>query len=410
MIKTENAVPKEAQRKFRDMDPSERVTDIAKAVGLSDKSEKILRNWQSAAVVAGENDFTFAKWPVRVIRQITVNGVQRIAPMITEEASVVAAASRGAKMTERYGGFSATVKGTTTIGQVQVDGIPESEMNRAIEAIKKNEKVLIEIGNKATPHLVEAGGGILSINPKIVHTRTGTQLIVDFEADSKEAMGAVPVSKMAAAMGSKIEEITNGKTIGEILSNSAPGRLVTVDATFDKERLAWEGERHGKKVKFSGDEMVDRIVKLSAWADEDPSRAPTHNKGIMNGITAVAMATGQDTRAIEAAAHSHAARGGTYKPLSYFERDANGNLHGHLEVPIPVGVIGGTIRTNEIIAVNVEVTQVKNSKELAELHGAVGLAQNVSALRMLAGEGIAEGQNKLQRDMYKNLGDKEVKR
>lgn len=386
-----NATNMKEQKKFRDMSVEERVDFLVKSANLPEGSAGVLKDRQGGKAAEGENFLAFARMPVGIVPQVIVNGKSYIVPLITEEPSVVAAASRGSKMTEGHGGFFASVKGTTTLGQVQITEVPQPEIGKAIDDIEKAAAVLISLANNMTPHLVAEGGGVLSIKPKMIETRSGPQIIVDFEAECKDSMGANAVSKMAEGMAPELERITHGKVIGRILSNLSLGRLVVCEATFDKDMLSLRKDIAGKPVDISGDEMIDRIVALSAWADADQFRATTHNKGIMNGITSVALATGQDTRAIESAAHSYAAFGKGYAPLSVFEKDGNGNLHGRLEVPIPVGTIGGTIKTNDIIRVCLEITECKTPSELAALIGAVGLAQNVSALRMLAGEGITSG-------------------
>jgi hydroxymethylglutaryl-CoA reductase len=337
---------------------------------------------------------------VGIIPGILVNGKRYTPTMGTEEASVVAGASNAAKMAGKRGGFRASVEDImTTTGQIEVVKIPAEKIEEAKLEIERNEKRLIEMGNEATPNLVAAGGRILSITPRVIETRMGPQLIINFEADCKDAMGAAATSKMAQGMSPEIEKLTGGEVIvmGKVISNLMLGRMVTVDATFDKESLALKKEINGKMVEISGEEMVERICYTSAWGEADQFRATTHNKGIMNGIDAVGLALGQDTRALESAAHSYAAFGRPYTSLSYFEKDANGDLHGHLEVPIPLGLVGGATAINEQVKANIEATGCKNVPELAMLIGSVGLAQNLAALRMLVGEGVTSGHGSLHR-------------
>ncbi len=374
-------------KRFRDMSLEERLSYIEGRV--SRESLDALRN--SEKPIHGENHITYLGVSVGILPKIVVNGISRMAPIATEEPSVVAAASCGAKFAERHGGFNVKVTGTETTGQIQVIDIPEDRTMNIEMMVRNESQNLINIANSASHSIVAAGGGAYNIRPKTLHTPSGVQMIIDFDVDCKNAMGANAVSKMAEAMAQRIEEITGGKVVGRILSNLPLGRLVSCEATFDKDSLAINKEANGKRIAISGEEMVRRIIALSDWAEADQFRATTHNKGIMNGITAVALALGQDTRAIEAAAHSYAAYNRKYSPLSHFERDAEGNLHGSLVVPLPIGTVGGTISTNPVVKANLEITGCSDSVELAALMAAVGLAQNVSALRMLAGEGITNG-------------------
>lgn len=387
----------ESKQSFHEMSLAERLEDVVRRSGLSEDAVRVLRDPQSVAIAESENSIAKATLYIGAVPRIVVNGRARIMPMITDEPSVIAAASNGAKMAEKYGGFSAVVSGTTTLGQVQIVGIPEAKIGAAMVELKQREWLLAQFANKSTPHLVAAGGGLRSITPKRIETRAGPQLILDFEVECRDAMGANAVSKMAEAMASAIEHFTGGKVIGRIVSNLSLGRLVACSATFDKDSLALEKAVDGKPMRIDGMGMVERIVKLSAWSESDQFRAATHNKGIMNGIDAVALALGQDTRALEAAAHSYAAYKHDYGPLSLFESDENCNLHGLLELPIPVGTVGGALGASPAARACLEITQCKSSVELAAAIAAVGLAQDLAALRMLAGEGISSGHLPLHR-------------
>ncbi len=397
-------------KKFRDMNSQERLDYLRNVARLPYNSITKLASWHDDKGPMGENHISHAPMSVDIVPCITVNGKDWVVPLITEEPSVVAAAAHGAKMAAEHGGFFAKVKGTTTPGQVQIVGVDPDNIERKILEINENSHLLIDRANEKTPHLVAAGGGIISITPTKLETERGIQIIVNFEAECKDSMGANAVSKMAEGMAPILERITGGKVVGRILSNLTLGRLVEVEATFSKKALELMDKTNGLLV-LSGEEMIERMLDLAAWAKADQFRATTHNKGIMNGISALANATGQDTRAIESAAHSYAAYNhgkpvgnavSSYKPLSTFWKDDNGNLVGKLEVPIAIGIIGGTIKANPVIAVCFEITQCRTSNELAALMGAVGLAQNVSALRMLAGEGITNG--------HMPLHEKRVKR
>ncbi len=379
----------ETEKKFRNMNLEERYNYLRNNSPISEEGINTLRNWKDAKIPQAENHITYMPFPAGVVK-IMVNNVIRGAPVVTEEPSVVAAASNGAKMAEAMGGFRTTVTGTETMGQIQIIGIPIYKMENAARKVSEASEMLLKTANAATPHLVEAGGGVLSLRTKILDTSIGPQLIVDFDVECMDAMGANAVSKMAEAMAGPLTAITGGEVVGRILSNLHTGRIVTCEAKFDKNMLQLRKEINGETVEISAERMIDRIIALSEWASNDQFRATTHNKGIMNGIDAVAAALGQDTRAIEAAAHSYAAFGRKYSPLSYFEKIGD-NLYGCLTVPIPVGFIGGAINTNPTVKALLEMTGCRNSRELASLIAAVGLAQNISALRMLAGEGITNG-------------------
>lgn len=395
------------QKKFREMSSEERFNYIFEKSKLSELSKSALRNWAEVAVPKAENHLSYVKMAVGVIPEIRVNGKSYVVPLITEEPSVIAGVSNAVKMAKKYGGFRASASGNMTIGQVQVVNIPIDLIDKAIPRLKLNEENLFMLANEATPRLVAAGGGIVSMKPKKIDTPMGPQIIVDFNVDCKDAMGANAVSKMAESMAQEIASITGGEVVGRILSNLAIGRAVVCDATFDKESLALK--KNG--VEISGERIVEGILHLGAWAQSDQLRATTHNKGIMNGIDALALATGQDSRAIEAAAHSYTSYYlRHYGPFSSFRMNAKGDLEAHLEMLIPVGVIGGALAmkengegaVNPSIKACLEITGCTSATELAALFGAVGLAQNVAALRMLCGEGLSQGHIEMHKKRIDN--------
>ncbi len=394
-------VEAEKQKKFREMDMEERFDYLRRNSGLTEHGEQVLRDWKNNAPKETENHIGYMVLPIGLVK-IRVNQKIYGVPMATEEPSVVAAASHGAKMAEKTGGFKTQVIGTGTIttGQIQIIDIPSDRFEAAIQKVIDYIPQLVEVGNIASPRLIAAGGGIVSIKPKSIYVKMRQsvpgadhrQLIIDFDVECKDAMGANAVSKMAEAMAKPIESLTGGKAVGRILSNLSLGRLVICEAEFDKEAIGLRKEINGSVIEIPANEMIRNIIALNDWAAIDQFRTTTHNKGIMNGITAVALALGQDTRAIESAAHSYAAYGGrSYQPLSHFEILGNGNLYGCLSVPIPVGLVSGVIDSNPTAKALIEITGCNDARELASLHAAVGLAQNISALRMLAGEGISKG-------------------
>jgi hydroxymethylglutaryl-CoA reductase len=262
------------------------------------------------------------------------------------------------------------------IAQVQVlDTVdPEGARMRLLEARDE----LLDLADAQDPVLVRFGGGARDVSVRVLPTRAGVHVVLHLHVDVRDAMGANAVNTMAEAIAPRVAEIAGGRTLLRILSNKADLRLTRARAVFDAELLG-------------GPQVVDDIVAASAFAEADPYRAATHNKGIMNGITAVVLATGNDTRAVEAGCHSHAARDGGYRALSRFEKDADGNIVGTLEVPLAVGLVGGATRAHPAAQAAVTLLGVETARQLAAVVAAVGLAQNLAACRALAAEGIQRG-------------------
>ena len=319
-------------------------------------------------------------YPLGIATNFRINDKDYLVPMALEEPSVVAAASNAAKMARVRGGFRVTNSGPVMIGQVQVVNVPKPDeakvdlMARKADVLKK--------ANDQDPMLVSLGGGAKDLNVKVLSSIKGPMVIAELIVNTGDAMGANAVNTMAEAVAPMVEEITGGRVFLRIISNLADRRLVRATAVFDKEAVG-------------GEDVVDGVVYAYAFADADPYRCATHNKGIMNGVIAVGIACGQDIRALEAGAHSFASKSGSYKPLTVWEKDASGNLVGTLEMPMAVGLVGGAARTHPTARANIKVLGVKSAIELAEVMGAVGLAQNFAALRALANEGIQRGHMKL---------------
>jgi hydroxymethylglutaryl-CoA reductase len=391
------------ERRFRELSTSERFDWLEKR-GLSKEGRAALEEKLKAGTGHGvdlENHATYLMMSCGILPQITVNGVPRAIPMMTEEPSVIAGVSGGAKIAEKHGGFKSTTSRLTTAGQVQIIDVPQDQAELLVGRIREAIPALMSIANSVREHTK-----VLAIMPKVIETRTGTQIIVDYEADCGEAMGAAAVSFIGEVMRPKLKEITGCDASVAILSNLPLGRVVVCEATLDTEALASWRPVNGEKVPMSGEEVAKRIVHLSAWSEADLFRAVTHNKGIMNGVDAVAAALLQDTRAIEAGVHAYAAyqgrkTGSGYAPLSTFRLNETGDLVGRLEMPIAVGLIGGAVETNRAVKAFIEILGVKSARELAEVCAAVGLAQNISALRMLASFGITSGQASFGVDMKK---------
>lgn len=295
--------------------------------------------------------------------------------MALEEPSVVAAASNAARMARPHGGFTATDTGPNMIAQIQVVDVPSPE--QAKSRIMEAKEILIEFANEQDPILVRFGGGATDLRVRILDSKVGVMLVTELIVDTRDAMGANAVNTMAEALAPRIESITGGRVILRILSNLAEFRLVKVKATFDKEMLG-------------GEEVVNDIIAAWAFAEADPYRCATHNKGIMNGIDAVVIATGNDFRAIEAGAHSYAALNG-YSSLTKYEKTPEGHLLGSIEIPMAVGLVGGATKVHPAARASVKILGVKTATELGQIIASVGLAQNLAALRALASEGIQKG-------------------
>jgi hydroxymethylglutaryl-CoA reductase len=328
--------------------------------------------------------------PLGVAANFRINGKEYLVPMAIEEPSVIAAASNAAKMALPGGGFTASSTPPIMIGQIQVTGLKDPNGSKMHILHRKEE--LVALANEQDPMLIKVGGGAKDIEVRVIDSQTGPQVVVHLLVDVRDAMGANAVNTMAEAIAPKLEEITGGRVYLRILSNLAIYRLARARALWKKEAIG-------------GEDVVDGIVEAYSLADADPFRCTTHNKGIMNGIDAVMLATGNDTRAIEAGAHSYASLRGRYKPLSTFEKTAGGDLTGTIELPMAVGLIGGATKTHPTARACIKLLNVKSASELGEVAAAVGLAQNFAALRALATVGIQKGHMSLHaRNIVASVG------
>ncbi|MFX1477701.1 MAG: hydroxymethylglutaryl-CoA reductase, degradative [Promethearchaeota archaeon] len=305
-----------------------------------------------------------------------INERDYIIPMVIEEPSVVAAASNAAKMARKHGGFHSEEVKSIMISQIQITQLKDIEETKGI--LEKNKHELLKMANDQDPILYELGGGAHDIEIREIHTNRGPMIILHLLVNVLDAMGANVVNTMAEAISPSIEELTGGKIYLRIVSNLATHRLAKSRATFDKDMLG-------------GEEIVEGILNAYEFALADPYRATTHNKGIMNGIVALTTATGNDSRAIESGAHAYASLSGKYSPLTKFEKDPNGNLVGEIEVPLALGIIGGMTKIHPMARLGLKILNVKSASELSQVGAALGLAQNVAALRALASEGIQKG-------------------
>jgi hydroxymethylglutaryl-CoA reductase len=323
-----------------------------------------------------ENVIGTMQIPIGIALNFMINDKDYLIPMAIEEPSVVAAASNAAKMARPGGGFRVTSTGSVMIAQIQLVNIPDSQATR-IKLFERKEEIL-NIANRQDPILIDLGGGAKDLEIRVIPTPLGDMVILHLIVDTRDAMGANAVNSMAEALAPWIEVWTGGRVYLRILSNLADKRLVRARTLITKEALG-------------GEEIVDGIVYAHTFAANDPYRATTHNKGIMNGVIAVITATGNDCRAIEAGGHAYAARSGCYRPLSTWEKDADGNLSGTLEMPMAVGLVGGATKINPCSQIALKILGVESAVELGEIVGAVGLAQNLAALRVLSTEGVQRG-------------------
>lgn len=324
--------------------------------------------------------------PLGVAVNFLVNDRDYLVPMAIEEPSVVAGASHAAKLVREGGGFEAEVSSSLMIGQIQVLRLDDLEGARCRLLVEQER--LLALANEQDPVLVSMGGGARELEIRLFpETPAGPALVLHLILDCRDAMGANAVNTAVEAIAPLVAEITGGQVVLRILSNLADKRLARARATVPAGVLGVDG--------LEGPEVVRRIVQAYSLAAVDPYRAATHNKGIMNGIDAVLIATGNDWRAVEAGAHAYAARSGQYTSLSTWDADSDGNLVGMLELPLAVGTVGGATRVHPGAGVALKVLGVGTAQELAEVIVAVGLAQNLAALRALATEGIQRGHMEL---------------
>ena len=361
----------------------ERINAVASFCGLSRQEIKILESQGGISFDEAdkmvENAIGTVSFPLGIATSFRINGKDYLVPMVIEEPSVIAAASKAAKIAKKHGGFTMKADESYSIGQIQVVDV---NVKSAISKIKKSSKQILKLANSKSHTLSKMGKGAKQISCKTIKTDSGPMLIVELLIDVGDAMGANVTNTMCEGVAPLIEKLTGGRVILRILSNYSTKRLVRGTAIFDKEQVG-------------GQKVVDNIILAYQFAANDPYRAVTHNKGIMNGIIAVANATGQDTRAIDAGAHAYASKTGRYSSLTEWKKDKKGNLVGKIELPMAVGIVGGIVNVHPMIKVCTKILGVKSAKELACVIAAVGLAQNFSAIRTLASEGIQKGHMKL---------------
>ena len=366
----------------------ERLGAIKEFAGLSSEEIALLKkcgalDFETANRMI-ENVYSTHALPLGVATNFKINGRDFLIPFAIEEPSVVAAASNAAKLCRDSGGFAADADKSIMFGQIQLVGI--TDFDSAAKKIGSAKKELIAFAKTKDSMLIKLGGGPTDLYAKAIETPRGKMLVVYLEVNVLDAMGANAVNTMCEALAPKLEELSGGKARLRIISNLATKRLARSKTVWTKKALE---ESTGGKIK--GEEIVEGVLDAWAFACGDPYRGATHNKGIMNGIDAVAIACGQDWRALEAGAHAYASITGKYLPLTKYSKDKNGDLVGEIELPIAVGIVGGATKTHPLAQIALKILGIKNAGELACVLASVGLAQNFAALRALSTEGIQRG-------------------
>lgn len=375
-----NQAPSSRIGGFHKFDVAKRIANVAQFAQLDEAESALLHNTGNLPSELAdhliENFIGTMNIPVGVATNMKIDGRDRLIPMATEESSVVAAVCNAARQCYDSGGFITSMSGTEMIAQIQLTHVSDPQHAR-LQILERRE-VIRELCNTCDPVLFKLGGGFRDLEVRVLETRGGTMVITHLIVDTRDAMGANAVNTMAEKIAPRIAEWTQGKSNLRILSNLADRRLA-------RARCTW------KSADIGGVEVRDAMLAAYHFAEADPYRAATHNKGIMNGISAVVMATGNDTRAVEAGAHAFAARGGRYSSLSTWEITPQGDLAGSIEIPMAVGLVGGATKLHPIAKVALKILGVETAEALARTIAAVGLAQNFSAMKALATTGIQKG-------------------
>jgi hydroxymethylglutaryl-CoA reductase len=365
---------------FHKLNVTERIQRVAQFAGLSAEDQAQLAQTGSLSVETAdhmiENFIGTMNIPMGVATNLRIDGRDRLVPMATEESSVVAAVCNAARQSYDAGGFTTSMSGTLMIAQIQLTGVSDPQHARI--CILERIDDIRSICDACDPVLVKLGGGFRDLEVRVLNTRGGVMVITHLIVDTRDAMGANAVNTMAEKIAPHVAQWTSGTTNLRILSNLADRRLA-------RARCVWPLDAIG------GAEVRDAMLSAYYFADADPYRAATHNKGIMNGVSAVVLATGNDTRAVEAGAHAYAARSGRYASLTAWEATAGGDLAGTIELPMAVGLVGGATKVHPTARLGLKILGVSSAEELARIIAAVGLAQNFSALKALATTGIQKG-------------------
>jgi hydroxymethylglutaryl-CoA reductase len=372
---------------FYEKSPEERLSIVIDACDLSPEAQKTIETAENrdTAERLSENVIGTISYPLSVATNFVVDGEDVLVPMAVEESSVVAAASHGAKLARQTGGFTTSVSGPYMLGQIQIKDVADPHSAKT-HILEHSAEIIAEANDQGV--LVSHGGGCEDITVRIVDTPRGEMLAVHLVVNVQDAMGANAVNTMAEGVAPVIEDITGGQTVLRILSNLADRRIARTYCTVPPQVL--EREQSSR----TGVEVRDRIVDAWAFAVGDSYRAATHNKGVLNGMDALATATMNDWRAIEAGAHAFAAQDG-YGPLSAYEVDDDGNLACSIEIPVQAGTVGGATQTHPTARTAMEILGVESADAFAGIFAAVGLAENLASMRALADEGIQTGHMKL---------------
>lgn len=365
---------------FHKLSIADRIEAVARFAGLSEAERAHLLNTGNLPPELAdhliENVVGTMNIPVGIATNMRIDGRDRLIPMATEESSVVAAVCNAARQCYDAGGFVTSMSGTQMIAQIQLTGV--SDVQAARLRILERKAEVQAICDACDPVLLKIGGGFRDLEVRVLETRGGAMVITHIVVDTRDAMGANAVNTMAEKLAPQIAGWTGGQTNLRILSNLADRRLA-------RARCVWP------LAAIGGETVRDGMLSAYHFADADPYRAATHNKGIMNGISAVVLATGNDTRAVEAGAHAYAARNGRYTSLTHWEITASGDLAGSIELPMAVGLVGGATKLHPTAKLALKVLGVQSAEELARIIAAVGLAQNFSAMKALATTGIQKG-------------------
>ena len=370
--------------KFFEKTLKERLGIVADFSGLSQDKLKIIGDATGGisydkADNMIENAIGTFSLPLGIATNFRINDKDYLIPMVIEESSVIAAASKAAKIARIHGGFKAEAEQSYSIGQIQVVNI---DVQSAIPKVIGASNEILNLANSKSNTLSKMGKGAKEVSCKDIRTDSGHMLIVELVIDVGDAMGANVTNTMCEAVAPLIEKLTGGKTLLRIVSNYSTRRMASASAVFDKDAVG-------------GENVVDDIILAFQFAENDPYRAVTHNKGVMNGTIAVANATGQDSRAIEAAAHAYAAKSGVYRSLTKWTKDSNGNLVGNFELPLSVGIVGGIVQHHPIAKICTKILGVSTANELSCVMATAGLAQNFAAMRALVTDGIQKGHMRL---------------
>ncbi len=388
-------MPSSEIHRFYKKSQQERLQTVKEFASLSGEDIAVLQKFGAmdfeTADRMNENVVGTQQLPLGIATNFQINGKDYIVPMSIEEPSIIAAASKIAGLVRKTGGFTASADEPIMVGQIQLLGAKDAR--KAKKAIMAKKKELLRKANSFDPVLVKFGGGAKDIKAREVKSERGKMLVVHLLVDCRDAMGANAVNGMVETIAPEVAELAGGEPRLFIISNLAVHRKARAKAVLTPKAL--EESFKGKEVGFSGKEIIERILDVYALAAADQFRATTHNKGVMNAIDAIAIATGQDWRALESGAHSFAAYERKYSPLTRYRKDKKGNLVAEIELPLAVGLVGGAVKTSPVAQVAIKILGIKTAQQLAQVMAAVALAENIGSLREIAVRGIRHGHMEL---------------